>query len=942
MEGNVQPRSNAKPPVVEPTKFFVDDEKLMSLVELALDLLPAERDAYLVTACTGNSDLLARARHYVQSEERMGGFMLDPLFELGAPENPFEPDELVDGRFRIRREIARGGMGIVYEAFDERLERRIAIKCAKRGFRKRLSPEVRNASEISHPNVCKIFEMHRAPSREGELDFITMEYLEGETLGERLQRGPIPAEEAELIARQLCSGLAQAHRNQVIHGDLKSNNIILTKTAKGGMRAVITDFGLARQPHSALSTAQTATVGGTPDYMAPELWRGEKASIASDIYALGVLLYELVCGRRPFPSAAQNFTGQAAGETGVIRKAAENAVIGKGSASKENAKPASPHSGRPPSAHPKWDRILVRCLDPDPTRRFQDADEIVLAMMPSHARHWFMAGAAAVLAVLGLVGYERVVPKIFPAESIRLAVLPFASDVANDPSASQLTQGLLVDTADRLSHSTGGRAHFTVIPLADAVRNKVTQPDQAQAVLGATHTLSGSIRHDADGRIAVSATLTDAITHMRLKDWQTDYAPNELGHMPVAMAGMVTSTLHLPPLTISAAATISPAAYPFWAQGVALTSTDPGKVDQAIDLLTRAVDADPGSPVTHASLANAEYIKFRNTADQSWWNKARASLSRAEQLNPDIAAVRFVGGTLNNQAGKYDEAETDLKRATELEPMNGDYWRQLGTIYSHSKPDQAVAAFQKAIDLQPQYFRNFEELGSFYMDRYDFDRAVEQFQKMVQAAPNLAEAHYALSRPYLSMGRFSESENQAFTAVQLRETSNGVQALAASLFFQDRDREAIPYFQRALELGPPPNNKYLLYLNLGSVYRRIGDAVTAARMYGEARRLAYVELERNPKDALVRSRLAYLQAQLGNLQDAKLEIQLAQALLPTDVNIRWMAIQTHEVLGDRAGTLAVLQDSPDWLLHRATLFSDLAGLQKNPRFQELLVSRHLK
>src|SRR5262249_44494262 len=140
----------------------------------------------------------------------------------------------------------------------------------KSGFHKRLPPEVRNASEISHPNVCKIFEIHTASTDHGEIDFLTMEFLEGPTLAERLFEGRLPGEEARIIADQLCAGLAEAHRNQVIHGDLKSNNIILTNTPQG-VRAVITDFGLARRPASQLPAGQSGEMAGAPDYMAPEL-----------------------------------------------------------------------------------------------------------------------------------------------------------------------------------------------------------------------------------------------------------------------------------------------------------------------------------------------------------------------------------------------------------------------------------------------------------------------------------------------------------------------------------------------------------------------------------------------------------------------------------------------------------------------------------------------
>src|SRR5262249_22258572 len=151
-----------------------------------------------------------------------------------------------------------------------------------------------------HPNVCKIFEIHTATTELGKIDFLTMEFLDGETLAERLRWGKPTEPDARLIARQLCAGLAEAHRVGVIHGDLKSNNVFLTRSADGSLRAVITDFGLAQGSSAATPTVQSETRAGTPDYMAPELWKGEKASIASDIYALGVILYELVGGKRPY------------------------------------------------------------------------------------------------------------------------------------------------------------------------------------------------------------------------------------------------------------------------------------------------------------------------------------------------------------------------------------------------------------------------------------------------------------------------------------------------------------------------------------------------------------------------------------------------------------------------------------------------------------------
>src|SRR5262245_29586149 len=150
-----------------------NDDLVMSLVESALAQPSESRHSYLRTACGNDPKLLSQVWRYVQSEERMQGFLQEPFYPATPPERPFNPGQLLDGRFRIVREVAEGGMGIVYEAFDEKLERRLALKCAKTGFHKRLPPEVCHAREISHLNVCKIFEIHTASTPQGDIDFIT-------------------------------------------------------------------------------------------------------------------------------------------------------------------------------------------------------------------------------------------------------------------------------------------------------------------------------------------------------------------------------------------------------------------------------------------------------------------------------------------------------------------------------------------------------------------------------------------------------------------------------------------------------------------------------------------------------------------------------------------------------------------------------------------------
>ena len=285
----------------------LDDELVMGLVELALQQPQATREAWLRTASGGDPELFDQAWDYVQWNHRMENFLLEPMYS-GQQERHFSPGDFLAGRFLIVREVASGGMGIVYEARDQRLGRRIALKCARSGFNRRLPPEVRHASEISHPNVCRIFEIHTASTPDGEIDFFTMEFLEGDTLRARLKSGPLPAPDALTIGRQICAGVAEAHRNHVVHGDLKSNNVILSPGVRRKFSRCHHRFRPRPRPPCRHGRNRLDLRGGQPGRRnARTIWRpnsgkGEKPSLASDgLYALGVTLYELVANRLPYP-----------------------------------------------------------------------------------------------------------------------------------------------------------------------------------------------------------------------------------------------------------------------------------------------------------------------------------------------------------------------------------------------------------------------------------------------------------------------------------------------------------------------------------------------------------------------------------------------------------------------------------------------------------------
>ncbi len=272
----------------------------------------SEQSAWLSSHCQNDNDLLGKLRLLLAADQRAHKFL-----EVGdqntidyTPADPFshslECGEVISGRFKILRFVDSGGMGEVYEAWDLELQERVALKtirpelASSTSVIERFKREVRQARGISHPNVCRVYDLFsHGESSLHRVWFLTMELLEGETLLERIRRGPLDESEALDVVSQLVSGLAAAHRLGIVHRDLKSGNVMLVNEEAGRTRAVIMDFGLALDLSPETLIMPEASGQGTPDYMAPEQRHNGKVGTAADQYALGVVICEMLTRRRP-------------------------------------------------------------------------------------------------------------------------------------------------------------------------------------------------------------------------------------------------------------------------------------------------------------------------------------------------------------------------------------------------------------------------------------------------------------------------------------------------------------------------------------------------------------------------------------------------------------------------------------------------------------------
>jgi serine/threonine protein kinase len=345
----------------------------------------------------------------------------------------FRPGSVVGGRYLIRHFIARGGMGEVYEAFDRDLQERVALKtvtstaCDSPSAVRRLKAEVQLARRVSHPNVCRIYDFgtHVMPETGGQISFLTMEYVDGETLGQRIRlTGALPVEEARAIARQLLRGLSAAHDAGVLHRDFKSDNVILREEAGGGCSALILDFGLARalDEGSRNHSSSTPNLLGTFGYIAPEQLQGRPHTTASDVYSFGIVCFEMLTGELPFhPETESEFSPIA---SALLRLQA----------------PAPTPSSKNPLVPRYLDAIVQACLRRSPKDRLRTAGEVLSALdsLENRARGSFQKRRLLPLSVAAVLGASAAYVAAIPSNRRPVAPVAEVAMHANVPSAPEL------------------------------------------------------------------------------------------------------------------------------------------------------------------------------------------------------------------------------------------------------------------------------------------------------------------------------------------------------------------------------------------------------------------------------------------------------------------------------------------------------------------------
>jgi len=862
------------------------DERVASILDAVRQQPATARAAFLRGVCSGDPQLYDEISDVLAWEERMGTFLQKPLMSFVDLARPFQVGEIIADRFEIVREIGEGGMGVVYEAFDRTRKQKIAIKAAKPGFQSVLSPELEGALKVRHPNICLVNEIHSAITQHGPIHFLTMELLEGQTLAARLaEHAKLMPAEALAVARQICAGLAEAHRSNIIHRDLKAANIMLCRATNGAPRAVIMDFGLAGE-----LTPGVADIGGTPAYMAPELFRGMRTSRASDIYALGVILHEIFVGGRPGP-ALRN------------------------------------------SGDARWDRAIRRCLDASAQARFQTATEVMQEIEKKLFSKERLLVASVVLAASVAVASQQpdvhqwLAEHFWPTRAnVRLAVLP----VAGTDDTTVVMSGILQDVSGRLSKMRSDKRTVVVLSPQEVLENHVRTVEQAKDVLNATHVLQTAVKRDGDD-LVMHASVINLDTQVSMGESSGRYSLSTAGNMPSALAGAVSLALRLE--GAAASESLNAAAAVPYDEGLHLLRSGENGYVNSIALFEQAARLDPSSTLPLAQLVEAQIAGFGVTKNAASIEAARRALRAAESINPDSVAVRLAAGRLSESTGEYEKAREDYQRVHQLDPRNIDAYLRLASVDDTlNMPERAIDSYRKAIALDPGYFKPYHHFGVFYYYRGKYRDAAEQFQKAIERAPGRIDEYADLAAALNDGGEDERAEQALRKSLQIRETADAWNSLGVIRAHQKNDAEAIEHFRRAAGIE---TTNYIYLLNTADSARRLGLRQESMLAYRNAISLARAELAQNPRLGTPRAFVAYLEAQLGDSQRAADDIAEALLFSPGDSKVMRRAVLTYETLGRRDDALKVIAKASPELLRELDRHPDLAGFSKDLRFREI-------
>jgi serine/threonine protein kinase/tetratricopeptide (TPR) repeat protein len=892
--------------------------RLSPLFSAAIDLPVAERRAFAAQACGDNAELHRELLNLIDAHERqvsVTGAIASEIETLSGHEalRILEPGDILLDRYKIISLLGSGGMGDVYKAHDMVRGRDVALKRIRPEIVRndailaRFIREVNIALELDGPNLCRIYDLSQLKDSRGETydAFLTMEFLDGATLADRLRAGPLPWPEAQAIALDICAGLGTMHRKGIVHRDVKSRNIMLAKRDDSS-RAVLMDFGLARQLSEPGPSAETGlTMPGVPmgtiAYMAPEQFEGEIVTPAADIYAMGIVLYELVTGKNPF--AGSNVV-----EAAILR----------------DLKPddASTIAHRLPS---RWDRIIRKCIHFDPAQRYQSADELARALKSGPLdllRLLWKSGASSLASLTAIVLMvtaswfipsvrEKVQGLVFAEREKHIVVLPFDVSVSG-PDGGLLADGLMDSLTGKLSNLNAEDKDLWVVPASEVRRRKVGDPSSAYREFGATMVVKG--RFSQNGKtVRLYLELIDSrrVREIGYADVQNpEQDLSALQNDAVVSLGRLMNVPTPSQAQPQQEAGVSSSAYQEYiaALGYLGRFDKPGNLDGAIASLNRAVAASPNFSLALSQLCHAYTLKYQIELNPGTLNDAQHACDKAIAVDNRIPTTYAALASLHRITGKKDQAAQEYQQVIDLEPNNVAALQGMGHIYEkEGRFQDAEHAFRRAAELRPKDWDGFSELGNFYDRNGHHREAIAPLQHALKLTPDNSIVLCNLGNVYLNSNDpalFSEAEKAYRESIAISPTYQAYAGLGTLYGQEQKFEQAASETRNALDLD---DQDYAVWTNLMQAYEGIPNLEKAAAARDQAITRAERALATNANNADPHAELALLLARKGYRDSAQEHIRAALAMAPKDLNVLAEVADAYEVLGDRTQAIHHLE-----------------------------------